>query len=54
MAGLPKAVKDVDYVQECTAEDYNIKKSIFKDLDEFSPEDAILASSIIRHSLVRC
>ena len=45
MAELPKAVKDVDYVQECTAEDYSIKKSIFKDLDEFSPEDAILASS---------
>jgi 3-hydroxyacyl-CoA dehydrogenase len=45
VAELPKAVKDVDYVQECVAEDYGIKKSIFAEADKFSPENTILASS---------
>ena len=42
---LPRAVKDADYVQECVAEDYDLKKSIFAQVDKSSPENAILASS---------
>lgn len=45
VANLSNAIKDADYIQECVAEDYDIKKSIFKDLDKLSKEDAIIASS---------
>jgi 3-hydroxyacyl-CoA dehydrogenase len=45
IAELPEAVKDVQYVQECVTEDYDLKKSIFAEVDRFSPENTILASS---------
>ena len=39
------AVKDIDYVQESIAENYEAKKSIFKQMDTEADENAILASS---------
>lgn len=45
IAELPKAVENVDYIQECVAEDYDLKKRIFAEVDKCSPQNAILASS---------
>lgn len=39
------AINDVDYVQESTAENYEVKKSIFKQMDAKADENVILASS---------
>ncbi len=40
-----EAVKDADFVQENGPERLNIKRSIFKDIDEASPPNVVLASS---------
>jgi 3-hydroxybutyryl-CoA dehydrogenase len=42
---LPKAVKDADLIIEAVYEDIQVKKDVFKKMDEFSPEHAILASN---------
>jgi len=42
---LETAVSDADLVIEAAPEQMEIKKDIFSDLDEFTPEDAILASN---------
>ena len=42
---ISKAVSDADYVVESTLENYNVKKKIFREMDEAAPEEAILASS---------
>jgi 3-hydroxybutyryl-CoA dehydrogenase len=44
---IAEAVKDVDFVSECCAEDLELKKDIFKKLDQYAPADAILASNPI-------
>jgi len=42
---LEDAVSDVWYVQESVIEDYKIKTSLFKKMDEFSAPETILATS---------
>ncbi|QLD85010.1 enoyl-CoA hydratase/isomerase family protein [Natronomonas halophila] len=42
---LEAAVEDVDLVIEAAPEEMDIKHDIFSDLDEYTPEDAILASN---------
>lgn len=42
---LAKAVEAVDYVQESVAERYDVKQSVFKEIDTYAPEHTILASS---------
>ncbi len=42
---LSEAVGDVQYVQESVFEKYEVKKSVFKQMDEQAPADTILASS---------
>lgn len=42
---LPEAVKDADFVTEAVVEDLDIKQEVFADLDEYAPEDAILATN---------
>lgn len=42
---LVEAVKDVDLVIEAVFEDLEIKKEIFKKIDEHAPRDALLASN---------
>lgn len=42
---LDAAVRDVDFVQESVAEDYEVKKSVFRQMDRVAPAHAILASS---------
>jgi len=42
---LKQAAKDVDFVIEAAPENMEIKKQVFKDLDEFTPKNAILASN---------
>lgn len=42
---LKEAVKDVDFVIEAAPENMEIKRQVFKDLDNFSPKHAILASN---------
>ncbi len=42
---IPDAVKDADFVAETTADSYDIKKPIFREIDKHSPTDAILSSS---------
>ncbi|OJU82799.1 MAG: hypothetical protein BGO11_02475 [Solirubrobacterales bacterium 70-9] len=44
-ADLAAAVGDADYVQECVPELIDLKREVFKTLDEFTRPDAILASS---------
>lgn len=39
------AVSDADYVQESVPDSYEIKKQVFKEMDEAAPHHAILASS---------
>jgi len=45
MTSITDAVKDVDYAQESVAEEYDLKKRIFEEMDAVCPEHAILASS---------
>ena len=42
---LAEAVKEADVVIEAVPENIELKKQVFKELDEFSPEDAILATN---------
>ncbi|NQV99717.1 MAG: 3-hydroxyacyl-CoA dehydrogenase [Rhodospirillales bacterium] len=42
---LQAALRDVDYVQENTPENVDIKKKIFAELDVLTPQDAVIASS---------
>ncbi|MBL0407169.1 3-hydroxyacyl-CoA dehydrogenase [Microvirga aerilata] len=42
---LSEALADVDYVQENTPENIDIKRKVFADLDRHAPPSAILASS---------
>lgn len=42
---IEDAVCDVEYVQENTAENLEVKREIFAELDHHAPADAILASS---------
>lgn len=43
--GLPDAVSRTDLVIEAVNEDIDLKKAVFKELDEKSPQEAILASN---------
>jgi len=45
VAEISEAVKDADFVQEATAEDYEVKKTVFKEMDKYSQQSTILASS---------
>lgn len=61
---VTKAVEGVDYVQESVAERYDVKKTVFKEMDSSAPEHTILASSTsgllmteiqkVTHSPQRC
>jgi len=42
---LAEAVKDADYVQENTAERLDVKREVYRQLDETAPAHCILASS---------
>jgi L-gulonate 3-dehydrogenase len=42
---LADAVDDADYVQENTSEKLEVKRTVFRNLDEAAPEKCILASS---------
>ena len=42
---IPKAVKDADLVIEVVFEDVEVKKDIFRKLDETTPKETILASN---------
>ena len=42
---LAEAVHNVDYVQESVPDNYEIKKSVFQEMDAHAPDYAILASS---------
>jgi len=44
-ANLAEAVKNADFVVEAVFENLELKKSVFKQLDENAPPDSILASS---------
>ena len=44
-ATLADAVKDADYVQENTAEKLDVKREVFRQMDEAAPAHCILASS---------
>jgi 3-hydroxyacyl-CoA dehydrogenase len=44
-AEFPSAVGDADFVTEAVAEDLPIKQSVFADLDEHAPSDALLATN---------
>lgn len=42
---LAKAVKNVDYVQESVFENYDVKKTVFREMDAVAQQDTIFASS---------
>ncbi|MFN0315452.1 MAG: 3-hydroxyacyl-CoA dehydrogenase [Burkholderiales bacterium] len=42
---LAQALSDADYVQENTSEDLDIKRAVYKQMDELAPPHCILASS---------
>jgi 3-hydroxypropionate dehydrogenase (NADP+) len=42
---IDEALADVQYVQEAVPDRYEIKKPVFREMDRFAPEDALLASS---------
>lgn len=48
MTSLKKAVEDADLVIEAIVEDKNIKEGLFKQLDEYAREDAILTTNSSR------
>jgi enoyl-CoA hydratase/3-hydroxyacyl-CoA dehydrogenase len=50
---LQDAVKDVDYTIEAAPEILDLKLKIFKDLDEFAPKHAILASNTSNMSITK-
>jgi 3-hydroxyacyl-CoA dehydrogenase len=42
---FPSAVSDADFVTEAVAENLDVKQSVFADLDEHAPADAIPATN---------
>ncbi|MBN2282388.1 MAG: 3-hydroxyacyl-CoA dehydrogenase family protein [Deltaproteobacteria bacterium] len=42
---LEEAVRDADFIEECTGETYDVKKSIFSEIGKYAPSHAIIASS---------
>lgn len=42
---IAEAVENADYVQESVPDNYDVKKKVFKEMDEMAPDHAILASS---------
>ena len=42
---IAEAVRDADYVQESVPDNYDLKKTVFKEMDKTAPDHAILASS---------
>lgn len=42
---LESAVENADYVQESVAEDLEIKRKVFKEIEKYKPEEAIIATS---------
>ncbi|MGF3141404.1 3-hydroxyacyl-CoA dehydrogenase family protein [Facklamia sp. P13064] len=42
---LEEALADVNYVQECLPEDYEIKQGFIKDFEKYAPEKAVMGSS---------
>ncbi len=48
---LAEAVKEADVVIEAVPENMELKKQVFKELDESSPEDAILATNTSSFSI---
>ncbi len=42
---LPQAVKDADFVIEAVFENLDVKKNVFRQLDENAPPDAVLVSN---------
>lgn len=42
---VANSVRGVDFVQECAPEEVDLKRSLFAELDDLAPEDAVLASS---------
>ncbi|MCC5921373.1 MAG: 3-hydroxybutyryl-CoA dehydrogenase [Cyclobacteriaceae bacterium] len=50
---LKSAVSDVDLVVEAASENVDIKLQIFKDLDQYAPKDAILASNTSSISITK-
>lgn len=42
---VEEAVKDAMFIQESSAEHYDVKHEIVKQIEEFAPEDAVIASS---------
>ena len=43
--GLAEAVMDADYVQENTSEKLEVKRAVYRQMDDCAPENCILASS---------
>jgi 3-hydroxyacyl-CoA dehydrogenase len=42
---IEEAVSEAAYVQESVPDDYEIKKTVFREMDRFAPADAVFASS---------
>ncbi len=51
MTDLKEAVKDVDIIIEAIVEDINIKKDVFKELDQICSADTIFASNTSAQSI---
>ena len=45
VGSIREAVEDADYAQESVFESYEVKKSVFREMDQHAPEDIVLASS---------
>lgn len=45
VAEISEAVRDADFVEECTGETYEIKNPIFKEIDKYAPPHVIIGSS---------
>jgi 3-hydroxyacyl-CoA dehydrogenase len=43
---LAEALVEVDYIQESVIEDVEVKRSVFRTLDDQAPPDAVIASSV--------
>ena len=50
---IPGAVRDAGLVVEAVPENYELKKKIFKEVDEHAPEDAIIASNTSSISITK-
>ena len=42
---LTETLKDVDFIQECVTENYNLKTKLMSDIDKYSKPNSIIASS---------